>query len=200
MSRKEKFAEIALTVVGLTSVAVLALIIFFIFKEGSPALAHVGLGRFVGGTRWSPGKGQFGILPMIVGSFFVTFGALLTGVPLGLGCASTFRVAPRKTAAVLAAGRDIGDPWWCSVHRPTVIVPLIRDHLRTRFSVLASAIVLGDDTSHHGEHIVRRLEGGAPSLSRRYAGGRREPVADRDLRCLARGKTGYSRRRHPLHG
>ncbi|HHX28136.1 MAG: phosphate ABC transporter permease subunit PstC [Bacillota bacterium] len=148
MSRKEKFAEIALTVVGLTSVAVLALIIFFIFKEGSPALAHVGLGRFVGGTRWSPGKGQFGILPMIVGSFFVTFGALLTGVPLGLGCALYLsEFAPRKTAAVLKPLVEIlaGIPSVVfGFIGLTVIVPLIRDHLGgPGFSVLASAIVLG---------------------------------------------------------
>ena len=100
MNRKEKYAEIALTVVGLTSVAVLALIIIFIFREGAPALAKVGLWNFITGTRWAPGKNEFGILPMIVGSFFVTFGALIIGLPLGLGrlCLSEFA---RSRSAVL---------------------------------------------------------------------------------------------------
>lgn len=146
--KKERFAEVLLTVVGLTSVAVLALIIFFIFKEGSPALAEVGLSRFVAGTKWSPGKGQFGILPMIVGSLFVTLGALIVGVPLGLGCALYLsEFAPKRIAAVLKPLVEIlaGIPSVVfGFIGLTVIVPLIRDRLGgPGFSVLASSLVLG---------------------------------------------------------
>lgn len=148
MNRKEKFAEALLTIVGLSSVAILALIIFFIFREGSPFLAEVGLGRFVGGAKWSPGKGHFGILPMIVGSFVVTLGALIIGVPLGLGCALYLsEFAPKKTAAVLKPLVEIlaGIPSVVfGFIGLTVIVPLIRGRLGgPGFSVLASALVLG---------------------------------------------------------
>jgi len=148
MNRKEKFAEVVLTVVGLTSVAVLALIIFFIFREGAPFFAEVGLGSFIGGTKWSPGKGQFGVLPMIAGSFFVTLGALVIGVPLGLGCALYLsEFAPKRTAAILKPLIEIlaGIPSVVfGFIGLTVIVPLIRDRLGgPGFSVLASALVLG---------------------------------------------------------
>ena len=148
MNRKEKFAEALLPIVGLSSVAILALIIFFIFREGSPFLAEVGLGRFVGGAKWSPGKGYFGILPMIVGSFVVTLGALIIGVPLGLGCALYLsEFAPKKTAAVLKPLVEIlaGIPSVVfGFIGLTVIVPLIRGRLGgPGFSVLASALVLG---------------------------------------------------------
>jgi phosphate transport system permease protein len=146
--KRERVAEVLLTIVGLASVLVLALIIFFIFKEGAPALAEVGLGRFVGGTTWSPGKGQFGILPMIVGSFFVTLGALIVGVPLGLGCALYLsEFAPKRIAAVLKPLIEIlaGIPSVVfGFIGLTVIVPLIRDRLGgPGFSVLASSLVLG---------------------------------------------------------
>jgi phosphate transport system permease protein len=62
----------------------------FIFKEGLPAFTQVGLWQFLTGTRWSPSKGVLGILPMIVGSFLVTAGALLIGLPLGLGLCHLF--------------------------------------------------------------------------------------------------------------
>jgi len=148
MSRKERIAEAILTVVGLSSVAVLALIIFFIFREGAPFFAEVGLADFLGSTRWSPGKGHFGILPMIAGSFFVTLGALVVGVPLGLGCALYLsEFAPKRTAAVLKPLVEIlaGIPSVVfGFIGLTVIVPLIRDHLGgPGFSVLASSLVLG---------------------------------------------------------
>lgn len=148
MSSKERFAEVALTAIGLTSVAVLALIIVFIFKEGAPALSEVGLWKFVTGTKWSPSKNEFGILPMIVGSFFVTFGALLIGVPLGLGSALYLsEFASKKASAILKPLVEIlaGIPSVVfGFIGLTVIVPLIRERLGgPGFSVLASSLVLG---------------------------------------------------------
>lgn len=148
MNVKERFAEAALTAIGLTSVAVLALIIVFIFKEGAPALAKVGVWKFVTGAKWSPGKGEFGILPMVIGSFYVTFGALLIGVPLGLGTALYLsEFASRKAAAALKPLVEIlaGIPSVVfGFIGLTVVVPFIRDRLGgPGFSVLASALVLG---------------------------------------------------------
>ncbi|MEX0975247.1 MAG: phosphate ABC transporter permease subunit PstC [Bacillota bacterium] len=148
MNRKERLSEIALTTIGLTSVAVLALIVVFIFKEGSPALAKVGVVEFIAGSDWLPSKGVFGILPMILGTFAVTLGALLVGVPLGLGCALYLaEFAPKRVAEVLKPAVELlaGIPSVVfGFIGLTVLVPFIRTHLGgPGFSVLASSLVLG---------------------------------------------------------
>ena len=148
MRDREKLAETLLTFIGLSSVAILGLIIVFIFKEGLPAFAQVGVWQFITGTRWSPGKGVLGIFPMIVGSFFVTAGALLIGLPLGLGCAIYLsELATRKTAAFLKPTIELlaGIPSVVfGFIGLTLIVPFIRNFFGgPGFSVLASAVVLG---------------------------------------------------------
>lgn len=148
MGNKEKIAEVSLAFIGLTSVAVLTVIIVFIFAEGAPAFREVGLLNFVTGLKWSPSTGQYGILPMIAGSFAVTLSALVVGIPLGLGCALYLsEFAPKKAAIVLKPTIELlaGVP---SVVYGfiglTVLVPLIRTYLGgPGFSVLASALVLG---------------------------------------------------------
>jgi phosphate transport system permease protein len=145
---REQLAESVLTLVGLTSVAILGLIIVFIFKEGLPAFNQIGLWQFLAGTRWSPGKGIMGILPMIAGSFLVTAGALLTGLPLGLGCALYLsEFAAKKTAAWLKPVIELlaGIPSVVfGFIGLTLIVPFIRLFFGgPGFSVLASALVLG---------------------------------------------------------
>lgn len=148
MFNREQLAESVLTLVGLTSVAILGLIIVFIFKEGLPAFNQIGLWQFLAGTRWSPGKGIMGILPMIAGSFLVTAGALLTGLPLGLGCALYLsEFAAKKTAAWLKPVIELlaGIPSVVfGFIGLTLIVPFIRLFFGgPGFSVLASALVLG---------------------------------------------------------
>jgi len=87
MRNKETLVQWILATVALSAIAVLALIIIFIFKEGSPIIARLGLTKFHHRTKWSPTKGMFGIFPMILGSIQVTLGALLIGVPIGLATA-----------------------------------------------------------------------------------------------------------------
>ncbi|MGI6130058.1 MAG: phosphate ABC transporter permease subunit PstC [bacterium] len=147
MRNTEKLVETLLMLIGLSSVAILGLIILFIFKEGLPAFTQLGVWQFITGTRWSPGKGVMGILPMIVGSFLVTAGALLVGLPLGLGCAIYLsEFATKKTAAILKPMIELlaGIP---SVVFGFIglafIVPFIRNFFGgPGFSVLASALVL----------------------------------------------------------
>ena len=83
---KEKIIEKILLVIALSSIFTLALITFFIFEEGLPLILKIGPKAFLFGEEWIPSKGLFGIFPMIVSSFWVTFGALLLGIPLGLAC------------------------------------------------------------------------------------------------------------------
>ncbi len=69
------------------SILAVALICYFLFSEGLPAIGEIGVLNFLGGTVWKPLEDQYGILPMIVGSCYVTAGAIAIGVPIGLFCA-----------------------------------------------------------------------------------------------------------------
>ncbi|WP_241426879.1 phosphate ABC transporter permease subunit PstC [Dysosmobacter acutus] len=66
------------------SILAVALICIFLFQSGFPAIREIGLVQFLFGTTWKPGNGLYGIAPMILGSVYVTAGAILVGVPLGL--------------------------------------------------------------------------------------------------------------------
>jgi phosphate transport system permease protein len=66
------------------SVLCVALICLFLFANGVPAIGEIGPLRFLAGTTWKPGSGLYGIAPMILGSLYVTAGAVIIGVPLGL--------------------------------------------------------------------------------------------------------------------
>ncbi len=87
----KKYSEVIMQLVFLLSACIsilaVALICFFLFSEGLPAMGEIGVGNFLGGTLWKPLEGKFGILPMIVGSCYVTAGAIAIGVPIGLFCA-----------------------------------------------------------------------------------------------------------------
>ncbi|HHY12375.1 MAG TPA: phosphate ABC transporter permease subunit PstC, partial [Firmicutes bacterium] len=147
-SKNERRAELVLSVVALVSLSVLGLITVFIFKEGLPAFKEVGLWEFISGHRWSPSTNSFGIFPMLVGTFMVTVGALVIGMPLGLGCAVYLsEFSGPKSAVVLKYMVELlaGIPSVVfGFIGLTVIVPFIRAHLGgPGFSVLASSIVLG---------------------------------------------------------
>ena len=47
-------------------------------------LREIGVFNFLFGTTWRPANDLYGILPMIVGSIYVTAGALVIGVPVGV--------------------------------------------------------------------------------------------------------------------
>lgn len=148
MDIKEKMIEKSLLLIALSSISVLALIAFFIFGEGLPLIWKIGPKAFLFGERWVPSKGEFGILPMIIGSFWVTFGALLLGIPLGLAC-SIFLCewAPplagtllRPAIQLLAAIPSVIYGFWGLV----VLVPLVRNHLGgPGLSILSGSVILG---------------------------------------------------------
>ena len=66
------------------SIAAVALICLFLLVNGVPAMAKIGLPEFLFGMTWRPANDLFGIFPMIVGSLYVTAGAIVVGVPGGL--------------------------------------------------------------------------------------------------------------------
>lgn len=82
----EKGMEYLFLLAALASIIAVLLICFFMFVNGLPAIKEIGAINFIFGTTWSPGNEppSFGILPMIVGSLYVTAGAIIVGVPLGI--------------------------------------------------------------------------------------------------------------------
>ncbi|MGB4001763.1 MAG: phosphate ABC transporter permease subunit PstC [Bacillota bacterium] len=148
MRRSETLVQWSLALVALFAIAALALIIIFIFKEGLPIIARLGIVEFIMGTKWSPSRGTFGILPMILGSFWVTLSALVIGVPIGLASAIFLaEMAPSGTSRILKFAIQLlaGIPSVVFGFIGLVIlVPLIRQWLGgPGFSVLAAGIVLG---------------------------------------------------------
>jgi phosphate ABC transporter permease protein PstC len=145
---KEKFIRAMLLAAALVAIASLAVITGFIFKEGMPIIAKVGLLNFIGSSDWRPLEGDFGILPMIAGSLAVTAGAMVIGIVFGLGCAvlltefSSRRVIGIvKPSIELLAGIPSVVYGFIGV---VILVPLIRDYLGgPGLSVLAASIVLG---------------------------------------------------------
>lgn len=84
MKIKEKLWEIIFLIAAGFSILAVLLICLFLFANGIPAMHKIGLTNFMFGTKWKPGNDLYGIFPMIAGSLYVTAGAILTGVPVGL--------------------------------------------------------------------------------------------------------------------
>lgn len=66
------------------SVAAVVLICLFLFANGIPTIGKIGVGKFLLGMRWKPSQDIYGIFPMIIASIYVTGGALVLGVPIGI--------------------------------------------------------------------------------------------------------------------
>ena len=108
----KKYSETIMRIVFMISatVSIFAVIVicFFLFSEGLPAIGEIGVFNFLGGTLWKPLEGKFGIFPMIVGSIYVTAGAIVVGVPVGLLCAIFMaKFCPYKLYRILKPAIDL---------------------------------------------------------------------------------------------
>ena len=84
------------------SIISVLLICIFLFANGIPGMAKIGFIDFLTGTKWKPGNDIYGIFPMILGSIYVTAGAIIVGVPIGLLCAIFLaRFCPEKLYKLL---------------------------------------------------------------------------------------------------
>lgn len=81
---KERIMQVAFALCACVSILAVILICVFLFANGVPGIAKIGPLSFFTGTTWKPGNNKFGILPMILGSIYVTGGAVLIGVPIGV--------------------------------------------------------------------------------------------------------------------
>ena len=141
---KEKLSGRIFFVFALSSISALALITIFIIVQGAPVLSKIF------GMEWSPTDPEdpkFGIIPMIIGSLSVTFGAMILGVPIGV-CCSIFlaEFAPvkirnlfRPAIQLLAGIPSVVYGFWGLVF----IVPFIRNRLGgPGLSILAGSVIL----------------------------------------------------------
>ena len=150
---KEKFMQGVFFIAACTSVLAVALICVFLFANGIPAMKEIGFMEFLTGERWKPTNEIFGILPMIMGSIYVTAGAIILGVPIGI-LTSVFmaKYCPKKIYPVLKGATELlaGIPSVVyGFFGLVVLVPLIRD-ICPKFhwggngsSILTASILLG---------------------------------------------------------
>lgn len=148
LERNDRLVRLALLVVAFSAVSVLAVITVFIVEQGTPIMFKYGLKSFLAGKDWYPSEKVFGLWPMIVGSVYVTLGAMVLGVPFGLACAivltefSSKRVrSVIKPVVELLAGIPSVVYGFMGV---VILVPFIRETLGgPGLSVLAASIILG---------------------------------------------------------
>ena len=104
----EKVMRIIFMLSATVSILAVIVICYFLFDQGLPAMVEIGVSDFLTGTLWKPLEGHFGIFPMIVGSIYVTAGAIILGVPVGLLCAIFMaKFCPRRLYSVLKPAVDL---------------------------------------------------------------------------------------------
>ena len=145
---KETIMKFVFLLAATVSIVAVILICVFLFASGIPAIGEIGIFDFLFGTQWRPANDLYGILPMIVGSIYVTAGALVIGVPIGI-----------LTAVFMAR---FCPPWLYKIMKPAtnlmagipsvvygffglvILVPFVRDTFGGRgMSVLTASILLG---------------------------------------------------------
>lgn len=137
-------------IAAIASIVAVFLICLFLFVNGIPAIGKIGIFDFLLGTKWAPSNNppSFGIFPMILGSIYVTAGAIVIGVPIGI-LTSVFmaKYCPQRIYKVLKPATELlaGIPSVVyGFFGLVVIVPVIRSLAGgTGSSILAASILLG---------------------------------------------------------
>lgn len=145
---REGVARVLFATAAALSIAAVVLICLFLLVNGVPAMVKIGLPEFLFGMTWRPANDLFGIFPMIVGSLYVTAGAIVVGVPGGLLTAVYLsRFARGRVGSFLRSGVELlaGIPSVVyGFFGLVVIVPFVRLlGPGTGLSVLAASLILG---------------------------------------------------------
>ena len=99
---KETIMKYVFLVCACASILAVILICAFLFANGVPAIGKIGVFNFLLGETWKPGNDLYGILPFILGSIYVTAGAIIIGVPIGFFAAVFLaKMAPRKVREIM---------------------------------------------------------------------------------------------------
>lgn len=143
---KEAAMKVVFMIAACTSVLAVALICFFLFSNGIPAIGEIGVFDFLLGVTWRPGNDLYGILPMIVGSLYVTAGAILIGVPIGvLAAVFMAHFCPKWLYRILKPATELlaGIPSVVyGFFGLVVIVPLVQDIFGVSGNTMLTASVL----------------------------------------------------------
>lgn len=147
---KERFMHIIFLVSAVTSIIAVTLICLFLFVNGIPAMAEIGFFDFLLGTNWAPSDtpSSYGILPMILGSIYITGGAIIIGVPIGVLTAVFMSFyCPKNIYKVLKPGIGLlaGIPSVVyGFFGLVVLVPFVRANFPGNGnSILTASILLG---------------------------------------------------------
>lgn len=143
---KEKAMKIVFLAAACTSVLAVLLICVFLFANGIPAMSEIGLPEFLFGTKWKPSNGLYGIFPFILGSIYVTAGAIVVGVPtalllavfLAFYCPKRLYPALKSMVNLLAGIPSVVYGFFGL----TVLVPLLREITGKDGSTMLTASVL----------------------------------------------------------
>ena len=145
---KEKIMEIVFLLAACVSILAVALICVFLFANGMPAMKEIGFTDFLLGKEWRPTNEVFGIFPMIIGSIYVTAGAIVIGVPIGLltavfmakYCPAGIYKVIKPAVELLAGIPSVVYGFFGMV----VIVPFVRGYLGGNgSSILSASLLLG---------------------------------------------------------
>ena len=157
---KEKGMRLVFLIAACVSILAVALICVFLFANGIPAIGKIGPLKFLWGETWRPSNEIFGIFPMIMGSIYVTAGAILIGVPIAI-LTSVFlaKYCPKKIYRPLKSATELmaGVPSIVyGFFGLVLIVPMVREfshflvevtgnkHLNSNgSSMLTASILLG---------------------------------------------------------
>lgn len=144
---KEKIMKMVFLMAATASIAAAALICVFLFRSGIPAISEIGIVDFIFGREWRPANNIYGIFPMIVGSVYVTIGALVLGVPIGIltavymveFCSKKLYKIMKPAINLMAGIPSVVYGFFGLV----VLVPFVRENFGGRgMSVLAASILL----------------------------------------------------------
>lgn len=147
-NHSENVMKVVFLTAACVSILAVVLICVFLLSSGIPAIREIGISDFLLGRTWKPNQDLYGIFPMIIGSIYVTAGAIIIGVPIGLLCAVFMaRYCPRKLYIIIKPAVDLlaGIPSIVyGFFGLMVIVPIIQDSFGgSGKGMLTSSILLG---------------------------------------------------------
>lgn len=148
LQTRELIMHIIFLIAACASVLSVGLICVFLFANGIPAMGKIGVFDFLLGIKWKPGNDIYGILPMILGSIYVTAGAVVIGVPIGILTAIFMsHFCPKGLYKILKPAVDLlaGIPSIVyGFFGLVVLVPLVRNLFGgDGTSMLTASILLG---------------------------------------------------------
>lgn len=145
---KEQIMQAVFFLAAGISILSVFLICIFSFSAGFPAIFKIGITKFLFGMSWKPSNNIFGIFPMIIGSIYVTAGALLIGVPLGIMtaiymtyfCPEKWYNLFKRVINLMAGIPSVVYGFFGLV----VLVPFVREYVGGHgMGVLTAAVLLG---------------------------------------------------------